>query len=337
MEKLFRTAGIIVVMVGLINILSFFSYSETDDIQFQQTFNKDYRIYALNLPEDLTFMGDDVPFDDPDIYERFDRELMVNTYWQSQTLLFFKRSSRYFPIIEPILKKHGIPEDFKYLPLIESGFMNVVSPAGAVGFWQLMEAAGKETGLEIKKEVDERYHLEKSTEAACKYLKQAYKEFGNWTMAAASYNMGMGGLKKQIKRQKASNYYDLTLNSETSRYIFRIMAIKEILENPEKYGFTFREKDLYKPIPVNVVKVDTGIAHLGDFAKSLGINYRILKFHNPWLRYEYLPHHHGKTYEIKVPKEGYFELAGEPTDSAAAAEDSLQAQPVDSITTDTLN
>src|SRR5690606_18501972 len=222
----------------------------------------------LPLPEDLTLAGEEVPFNDPDIYERFDRELHVNTYWQSQTILFFKRVHRYFPIIEPILKEHGIPEDFKYLALIESGLTNVVSPAGATGFWQILESTGKSYGLEINKEIDERYDIEKSTIAAAKYLKEAYEEFGSWTLAAASYNMGIYGVQKQLKRQHATDYYGLTLNAETSRYVFRIIALKEIIENPVKYGFHFREKDLYQTIPTTNIYVDTAIADLGHFANK---------------------------------------------------------------------
>ena len=174
-----------------------------------------------------------------------------------------------------------------------------------------MEATGKRYGLEINKEVDERYHVAKSTEAACIYLKEAYKELGSWTLAAASYNMGVGGIKKQLERQRAKSYYDLTLNEETGRYVFRIMAVKEILENQKKYGFKVRERDLYKPIPTITLTVDTPVTQFGDFAHKMGINYRILKYHNPWLRYEYLPNEEGKTYKISIPKEGYYSLVDE--------------------------
>ncbi len=311
MNKFFSTIGIIAVLLLGLRFLSFFTYDNTDDQSHQLSFNEDYAIYALNLPEDVSFAGETVPFNDPDIYERYDRELLVNTYWQSQSLLFYKRSAKYFPVIEPILKEKGIPEDFKYLALVESGLTNVVSPAGAVGFWQIMEHTGKQYGLEITKEIDERYHLEKATRTACDYLRNAYNEFGSWTLAAASYNMGMNGLKKQLDRQKAKNYYDLTLNEETARYLFRIMAVKEILENPKKYGFRFRDKDLYTTIPYKILAVDTAIDDFGSFARELGINYRILKYHNPWLRYEYLPNKQGKTYQIKIPREGYYEILEE--------------------------
>jgi len=331
MNKIFKTVGIIAILVVGLRFLAFFTYGDTDDKTHQVLFNEDYAIYALNLPQDIGFAGEAVPFNDPDIYERYDRELLVNTYWQSQTLLFFKRSAKYFPVIEPILKKNGIPEDFKYIALIESGLTNIVSPAGAVGFWQIMEHTGKQYGLEITKEVDERYHLEKATQVACDYLNEAYEEFGSWTLAAASYNMGINGVRKQLERQNASNYYGLTLNEETARYVFRIMAVKEIQENPEKYGFRFRKKDLYENIPCNVLKIDSTISNLGSFANELGINYRILKYHNPWLRYEYLPNPTGKNYFIKIPKEGHYELLDEAEVNDDAANGNGMAEYGESI------
>lgn len=307
MNKFLKITGLITIMVLVTRSLTFFTYVEdTDDTSHQASFNKDYAVYALNLPEDITLAGEYIPFEDPDIFERFDREMHVNTYWQSQTLLFFKRANRYFEIIEPILEQHNIPQDFKYLSLIESGFMNVVSPAGAVGFWQILKRTGQQYGLEVNKEVDQRYDVEKSTHAACKYLNEAYKEFDSWTLAAASYNMGITGVRKQLKRQKATNYFDLTLNSETARYVFRILAVKEVMENPKKYGFNFRKKDLYQPIPTNTVKLDTAVENFGNWAEAQGINYRILKYHNPWLRQEFLTNKSGKTYSIKIPKEGNF-------------------------------
>ncbi len=309
MTKLLRVLVLVILIIGGISTLTFFTYDKLGDDAFQGAFNDKYGIYALQVPVKIKFAGEEIPFKDPEIYERFDRELLVNTYWQSQTMLFFKRANRYFDIIEPILKKNGVPDDFKYLAVVESGLMNVVSPAGATGVWQIMEATGKDHGLEINKEVDERYHLEKSTEAACAYLKQAKKELGSWTLAAASYNMGIGGIRKQLKRQSTNSYYGLTLNSETERYVFRILAAKEIMSNPQKYGFHFREKDLYKVIPTTSVEIDTAVTSFGQFADKLGINYRILKYHNPWLRYDYLPNSSRKKYTIKIPKDGYFALS----------------------------
>lgn len=324
MKRYFRIAMFIIVLMGSLSFLTYYTYDGMSDDNFRMVFNEKYGIYALSVPEQITFAGEEVPVSDPEIYERYDRELLVNTYWQSQTMLFFKRSNRYFSIIEPILKEYGVPEDFKYLALVESGLTNVVSPVGATGFWQIMEGTGKEYGLEVSKEVDERYHLEKSTEAACKYLIEAKKELGSWTLAAASYNMGINGVKKQLERQEAGSYYGLTLNSETARYVFRILAAKEIMSNPPKYGFHFREKDLYDPIPTRTVVVDTAVSSFGKFARKEGINYRILKYHNPWLRYDYLPNKSGKKYEIKIPLEGHFELTSFAIDTVQDSTETIE-------------
>ncbi|WP_086476545.1 MULTISPECIES: lytic transglycosylase domain-containing protein [Arenibacter] len=271
--------------------------------------NTGYRITAVDIPEGLNFAGETVPLDDPDIMERVDREFLVNTYWQSNALLFIKRAHKYFPIIEPILKKNGIPDDFKYLALAESGLQNVVSPAGATGFWQIMSATGREYGLEINKNVDERYHLEKSTEVACKYLKRSKERFGSWTMAAAAYNAGAAGMQRYMRTQKVEDYYDLLLGQETGRYVFRILAIKEILSNPEKYGFHLEKEDLYKMVPTFSVEIDEPIADFADFAHSYEINYKILKRHNPWLREAHLNNASKKKYTIEIPNKGYYKLS----------------------------
>ena len=202
----------------------------------------DYNVYALPLPDNLNFAGEPVPVQNPDIKERMDRELLVNTYWQSNGLLLFKRANKYFPIIEPILKEEGVPEDLKYLAVIESGLTQAVSPARATGFWQILKETGKEYGLEVNDNVDERYHIEKSTRAACKYLKASKERFGSWTLAAAAYNAGNYGVSREMERQNVNGYYDLLLGEETGRYVFRILALKEILSNPGKYGFNFQEK-----------------------------------------------------------------------------------------------
>lgn len=278
-----------------------FSGAEMDNPAFQKMFNDHYKIFSLNLPVTATFAEEKVPMEIMDVRERLDRELMVNTYWQSNTLLYHKRANRYFPIIEPILKKYGIPEDFKYLAVIESGLDNAVSPAGAVGFWQLMKGSAQEHGLEVNDKVDERYNLKKSTEAACKYLRDAHNTFGSWTLAAASYNVGKSGLFKQLKRQKVNNYYDLLLNAETARYIYRIVAVKEIINNSTKYGYIYRKSDLYPPINTKTIRVDSAITDLADFAKNQGINYKILKMINPWLRDIMLPNKNNKLYIIEIP------------------------------------
>jgi membrane-bound lytic murein transglycosylase D len=260
-----------------------------------------YGIFAIVQPEGLNFSGEEIPTHSPEIWERIDKELLKNTYWQSNTMLFFKKANKYFPIIEPILKKNNIPDDFKYLALIESGLDNVVSPAGAAGFWQIMKGTAREHGLEVNSAIDERYNLEKSTEVACTYLQDAYNKFGSWTMAAASYNMGKNGVRRRIAKQETNNYYNLHLNSETGRYVFRIIAVKEIMQNPKKYGFMFREKDLYAMPAYKTVEVDSTIVNLNDFAQSQGINYKLLKQFNPWLRSSSLPDKSRRKYRLKIP------------------------------------
>ena len=266
-------------------------------------------MYALPIPEQLDFAGEKVPLDNPDIRERLDRELLVNTYWQSNMLLLIKRANKYFPVIEPLLAKYGLPNDFKYLAVAESGLMDVRSPAGAAGFWQFLATTGKEYGLEINDYVDERYNLELATRVAAEYLKASKDNFGSWTMAAAAYNAGNGGIQRQINRQKSDSlYYNLLLNEETSRYVFRILAIKEIMSHPRQYGFNFREKDLYQAVPTYKVKVDTAVSDFANFAQQFGINYKILKIHNPWLRDTYLRNASGKEYFIEIPETGHYSL-----------------------------
>jgi len=264
------------------------------------------KVYALKLPEVFFFSDEEVPLDAPDIRERFDKELLVNTYWQSNMMLLLKRANKWFPTIEAILKEEGVPEDFKYLAVIESGLENLRSPKGAKGFWQLMPGTAKEYGLEVNTNVDERYHIEKATRVACKYLIKAKKRFGSWTLAAASYNRGMYGTQRLLDRQLVDNYYDLLLNPETSRYVFRILAVKEIMSHPERYGFIFEDTDLYQPIPVKKVGWDIPIANIAEFAKEQGVNYKVLKIHNPWLIENHLNNKSRKYYEIELPEEGFY-------------------------------
>ena len=274
--------------------------SEADE-HYSKEIQKNYHVFTLPLPESASFAGENVPLDQFDVRERFDRELLVNTYWQSNTLLGIKRAYRWFPVIEPILKANGVPDDFKYLALIESNLTNVVSPSGATGFWQFLEGTGKEFGLIINDEVDERYHVEKSTQAACAYLKKAYDRYGSWALVAASYNMGMGGIDRQVEKQRSKNYWDLLLNEETARYVFRMLAVKEIYNNCSKYGFTLRPSDLYAPLSTNTVVLDSTVNDFADYAAKLDINYKTLKLYNPWLRQASLKNKDRIQYEIKVP------------------------------------
>lgn len=296
----------LLLLITISSIFIFSVYKGTEDENHQVKFNKNYAIFSPNQPDEIIFSGERMPLEQADINERFDKELLVNTYWQSQTILFIKKAHKYFPIIEPILKEEGIPEDFKYLAIAESGLANIVSPSGATGFWQIMKATAKEQGLQINNEVDERYHLVKSTKAACNYLNEAYLKFGSWTLAAAAYNMGMTGLEKQLKRQNVFNYYDLLLNNETARYIFRISAIKENLTHQKTYGFQIREKDLYTLPPLKKVLLDSSVINFANYAKELNINYKILKEYNPWLRQAELNNETNVAYFVTVPEEGYY-------------------------------
>jgi hypothetical protein len=302
MKTLLWPAGLI--LLGVFALVLYQSSMDSVDVKnedYYLKFKTDYGIYSPPIPETLDFAGEDVPLNIFYVNEKLEREILVNTYWHSNTLLMFKRAARWFPVIEPILKRNGIPDDFKYLSLVESSFSNVTSPAGAKGFWQLMKSTAVEYGLEVNRQIDERYHVEKATEAACKYLSDAHKIFGNWTLVAAAYNMGMGGVRKQVDIQKASTYYDMSLNSETSRYVYRILAVKTIFSNPKAYGFRLRQKDLFPPLKYTTVTVDTTIADLAAFVKSYDISYKMLKELNPWMLTYYLPDASHKKYEIKIP------------------------------------
>ena len=293
----------ITLAVGIIFILSSVSFVENKRAGTEpaEGFQK---IYSPPIPEKLDFAGENVPLENFEVYERIDREFLVNTYWHSFTILAIKRAPRWFPVIEPILKKNNIPDDFKYLAVIESGLYNAVSPSGATGFWQIMEGVGKKYGLEINEEVDERYDVERSTEAACSYLKESYGLFKNWTLAAASFNMGLNGVAKQIERQKTNNYYNLSISEETSRYMARIIALKEILKEPKKYGYFITPDQLYKPLKTHNVEVSDNISNIADFGIKYGINYKIIKMYNPWLRESSLTNKTHKSYSIKIPEKG---------------------------------
>lgn len=254
------------------------------------------------IPEKLSFAGEAVPLHNFDVKENLDRELMVNSFFHSQTLRYLKLAPRYFAIIEPILKQDSVPDDFKYLALAESGFdPRIISPSGAGGIWQFLKTTGKENGLEVNEEVDERFHIEKATHAACKYLKESHRKYGNWTLVAASYNTGRTNIDKFTDRQQQESYYDLYLVEETNRYVYRILALKMILESPEKYGFFVTDKEKYPVIPCGIVEVRGPVTDLASFAKSHGINYKILKMYNPWLRNSSLKNPLGKSYQIKIP------------------------------------
>jgi membrane-bound lytic murein transglycosylase D len=286
----------IAVLLGVILVSGVFVFSTTSP--------KKESIHVL-YPKQMNFAGEAVPYYINDVQERLDREMITNLNYHTNTTLVLKRANKVFPVIEPILKQYGVPDDFKYLAVIESSLVNAVSPAGARGIWQFMPETAKEKGMEVNDQVDERYHLEKSTVAACKYLLEAKNKFGNWTLAAASYNGGMAGISKRLQEQEVADFYDLLLTEETSRYVFRILALKEIMQNPAKYGFDMPKEVLYQSIPVKKIEVDSTINNLATFAKSQGINYKVLKIHNPWLRDKKLINKTGKKYELEIPISGY--------------------------------
>ena len=271
-----------------------------------EDFNDSHWVSAHPIPTEMSFADEPVPLHNPDIQERMDREILVNAYWQSNAFLLMKRTHKYGPLIDSILVAENVPLDFKYLAVIESGLQNVSSPAGAKGFWQFMRSTAKEFDLEVNANVDERFNLVLATQAAARYLKQARDEFGSWTLAAASYNAGRAGIRRELTRQGVSNYYDLLLNEETSRYVFRILAVKRLLEEPQQYGFQYNSDHLYQRIPTRKLKVDTVVHDFVAFAEKFGINYKILKIHNPWLREGHLNNSSRKEYTIAIPEPGYY-------------------------------
>jgi hypothetical protein len=301
-------------LAGMLSFLLFVSFNKTDHEANTNTKSETENIIATNpgLPQVIktvdmnkvrTFAGEPIPNDNFDAVERLDRELAVNSYYHSSTILNIKRANRFFPIIERILAENNIPEDFKYLAVAESGLQNVTSHAGAKGYWQFLKAVGQQYGLEINGEIDERYHIEKSTLAACKMLNDYYKKFKSWTLVAAAYNMGINRLSRLMSQQKANTYYELNVNEETSRYVFRIMAIKEILSDPTNFGFQIDSDQLYQPLDeFAVVDVNEQVPNWGDFAIKYGTNYRILKVYNPWLIDAKLTNSSRKTYQVRVPK-----------------------------------
>ena len=298
MKKSLRIVSLLSIVIITVFFINAIDKSKTD---IEPKTHKTYKIKALKLPTNLNLAGERVPIEIPDIRERMDRELLVNTYWQSNGLLLIKRANKYFPILEPLLEKYGLPDDFKFLALAESAFIDETSSVGAAGMWHFMKATGKEYGLEINSNVDERYNIEKSTMVAAEYLKKSKEKLGSWTLAAAAYNAGNYGVSSRLKTQEVDSYYDVLLPDETERYVFRIIALKEVISNPVKYGFVFDESDLYTLPETKTVKVDTAIANIALFAKKFGITYKELKLHNAWLRENKLNNKSRKEYEIKIP------------------------------------
>jgi len=310
-QKIIYITGIVTILTfAIIGVFNLFVYSsppdvvnnnDDDDDYFGQMY-EDYIIYSPYVPDTMSFCGEQLPLDRFDVKQAVDYEFLKIIYWHSEAILYIKRMQEVFSVVEPILKEYGVPDDFKYLLVTESGMVNVVSPAGAEGYWQFLKATAREYDLEVNSDVDERYDLVKSTIAACEYLTDSKNYMGNWTLAAASYNAGRGGIRTQMNKQQEDCFYDLLLNTETSRYIYRIAAFKVILSNPRRYGFNIRSVDGYQMPEVDVIEVNSTIPDLVAFAKQYGTSYKMLKTLNPWLRSDKLPDASGKTYYIKVPK-----------------------------------
>ncbi|MCL2417245.1 MAG: lytic transglycosylase domain-containing protein [Bacteroidales bacterium] len=296
----FLVTFIAIVLTAVIT-LNFARKSNLCDEEYQRAFQDYYRIFSPPVPDSLFIFGERVPMEIYHVHERFVRELLVNVYWQSNIILLMKRANRYFPVIEPILEEMGVPSDLKYLALAESAFTHAVSPAGARGFWQFLRGTAIDMGLEVTNYVDERYHLEKATRAAARYMRANYERFGSWTLAAAAYNTGQGNIRRHIENQQTRDYYSMHLPEETMRYVFRILALKTIFENPMAYGIILREQDLWPPIPVRTVVVDTTITDLFAFAREQGTTFQQLRALNPWLRRGSLPNRNRKRYEISIP------------------------------------
>ena len=330
-KNIFFLTGTVIVVMLITEALHFSVSMSNDDTPFNQAF----KVYPVPLPDSLSFAGEKTPMSRLGVREGLEQEMLLNTYFQSQSMVMLKRVHRYFPVIEDILKQEGIPDDFKYLALAESAFSYKVSPVGAVGFWQIMRPTAEDYGLEVDKEIDERYNLEKSTRAACSYFKDAYKELHNWTLVAASYNMGIAGIEKELQNEKEKNYYDLSLNLETSRYVFRILALKQFVSHPSLYGYFLKKNDYYEPVPSYSITVDSTINSLADFAQQRKISYRVLKFLNPWLVNSRLDNPLRHTYTITLPKTDvcfgelgenivYTDEANDTSGTAKTAKDTVQ-------------
>ena len=300
--------GLIIALV-IVGIFAFAGGTDEPTTEKGKTYrliNEDGLAQIVEIPKlkkAYNFAGEPLPMDNFDVKERLKRELIVNSYYHSGTSQNLIKKVRYFPLIETILKAEGLPEDLKYLAVAESNLANVTSPAGAKGFWQFMKPSAQQFGLEVNSEVDERFHLEKATYAACSYFKNLKKRFGSWTNAAAAYNVGPTRFAQEKNRQRMDSYYDMNLNPETGRYVFRVVAIKEVMDNPKNFCFLFDEAEGFPPLDdYKIVKVNTSIPNLGDFAKEQGTTYRMLKVYNPWLISHKLTASGKKTYEIKIPK-----------------------------------
>ena len=306
-KKTLIALGAIIVLLSIISIIKLSLYNH----EHQTGFDDYYKVYNIRIPKILYFANEKIPLENQKVRDYLALTIIKSTKWKHQSILLHKRASCWFGMIEPILKKHHIPDDFKYIALVESCLTNVVSPKGATGFWQILEVTGKEFGLEVTEDIDERYSVRKSTETACRYFKEAYKQLHDWTLVAASYNKGIGGVQKQLRNQKKNNYYDLRLNKETGSYVYKIIAMKELICNPKVYGLKIKEKDLRTPYITKKLIVDSTIHNLSSFSKKQGIDLKTLKVFNPWLKTNQLPNPENKRYIIEIPKDKSYSRAME--------------------------
>jgi membrane-bound lytic murein transglycosylase D len=279
--------------------ITFLKSPHRSDVAYE---NNNFKVFGLNIPSNLRFCDEPVPVDNFEIRTNLEGEFFTNKYWKNNSAILFNKVAKWFPYIEPILKQEGVPDDVKYIAVIESHLSNQVSPAGAVGFWQLMPSAARNYGLIVNDEVDERLDVEKATHAACKFFKEAHKRFNNWTLSAAAYNLGMGGVERAIKRQKVNNYYDLLLNQETGEFVYRLMAYKTLLSNPIHYGIKRKKISYYSKIPVTTIKIDSSITDLTFLAKYLKCNKTQIKLLNPWLVKGTLTNPERQVYTLKIPQ-----------------------------------
>ncbi len=316
--------GLVVAVIFIFGITQGFMGSGDNQPAVAGQSLSEYTIKSFKLPDEVTFAGEKMPLGNFDTRESLEREILISAYRHSSTILIIKKANRYLPMIEKILEEYNVPDDFKYLVAAESEYTNMVSPAGATGFWQIMPQTGKEEGMEIDQVVDERYDIEKSTRFACEYFLKSYQKYGNWTLTAASYNGGRAGVDEQIGIQHQNNYYDLLLSEETARYIFRVVAYKLIITDPGNFGFDIGKEDLYSQLNYFNVKVDSAITDMSAFAEKFGTNYKMLKFLNPWLRKPYLKAKPNKEYNIKIPAEGMRNIERSETESESFDKEDLK-------------
>lgn len=299
--RLLQTLGLAALLIVAWAFASAVGQSEASPTSVAPLDTLPQQVTPPRIQPGLEFAGTPLPLERIGVRERMEKELLIGTFRHSSSLLTLKRSGRWFPMIEPILVDSGIPLDFKYLSVIESGLANAVSPSDARGFWQFMEPAAKEFGLRVDRDVDERYHVEKATRAACAYLNEAHDRYGDWLLAAASYNMGMSGVSRRLEEQGGEAYWDLMLNDETARYVYRLYATKQVMESPEQHGFRLSAEDWYAPVETRDTLLVDGIEDLAAFAAEAGVSYNALKTLNPWLRSDRLPIREDQYYVVRLP------------------------------------